>query len=203
MRKRSLTSATMGWFLASATLAGVIAFQLNNDVTLAWPVTAAPADTVLGDEDAAAPAVMGKPGLEALDAIVERPLFTASRRPYEGPEEELPAEMEPEIAAFSLTLAGTLLRGEQRLALLLHPEKGLLRLRQGQDVDGWRIEEIRGNEVHLKREDETMRLTLQKSVSPKAPGRSRGVSSAAPGRSNDADAVKNPDDGQAASPRAE
>ena len=72
------------------------------------------------------------------------------------------AKAEPEIRPLTLTLAGTLLVGQSRIALLAHPTDGLLRLRQGQKVDGWRVVEVREDEVRQRRGPEVTLLSLRK-----------------------------------------
>ena len=162
MGKRVIDKGTAFWLMASAGLIGVITLQMKDQPWLAPPVTAAtvaPAPQQDRPEDG----YLASP-LDAdwLDEIVERPLFSASRRPFSPPEEKPAAKAEPKAEPLAFTLAGTLLSGESRVALLAHPTDGLLRLRQGQEVDGWRVDEIREDEVRLRRGPEVTLLSLRK-----------------------------------------
>jgi hypothetical protein len=164
MTKQPSSNGTVAWFVASAGLCAVLAFQLNNEISIAVPVTAAPADPRTTDADDHGGASLAPPDFALLDAIVERPLFSVSRRPLEAPADMLP-ELAPVVAkTISFKLLGTMLAGDARLALLSHPEQGMLRLRQGQEVEGWRIEDVLGSEVTISRGDEMVRLKLQKAA---------------------------------------
>lgn len=169
MAKRFVTGATLCWLTAAAALAGVIMLQVNSDISLALPVTAAPAEAPLDEEARTTDAIAGTLTADILDVIVERPIFSWSRRPYLPPEDDVVMETTPEVRELSVKLAGTMLAGKSRLALFTHPSRGLLRLRQGQDVDGWRIEDIREDEVRLQLGDKVTLLRLRKGV----PGKSR------------------------------
>ncbi len=170
MTKQTSSNGTAAWFLAAAGLCAAIAFQLNNEISIAVPVTAAPADpqeTVIGGGDSVDSLI--PPDFALLDAIVERPLFSLSRRPFEAPVEAMPDATPVAVKSMSFKLLGTMVAGDTRFALLAHPDKGMLRLRQGQEVDGWRIEDVVGNEVTISRGDETVRLKLQKAAPPSSP----------------------------------
>jgi type II secretory pathway component PulC len=170
MTKQTSSSGTAFWLLASAGLSAAIVFQLNNDLSIAVPVTAAPADLHVETVDSDGVFSLVPPEAALLDAIVDRPLFSALRRPFEAPMEVEPAAAPVAVKTLSFKLAGTMLSGDARFALLAHPERGMLRLRQGQEVDGWRIEDVLGSEVLLRRGYETIRLRLQKALrSPKQP----------------------------------
>ncbi len=165
MAKRFVTGTTLCWLTAAAALAGVIKLQVDDDVSLALPVTAAPVDMRPDDEEERDTDVMDDHlTTGVLEMIVERPLFSWSRRPYSPPVDDVVAETAPEVQELSVKLAGTMLAGSSRLALFTHPSKGLLRLRQGQDVDGWRIVDIRDDEVRLQLGDDITLLRLRKGV---------------------------------------
>ncbi len=175
MAKRFVTGTTLCWLTAAAALAGVIKLQVDDDVSLALPVTAAPVDMRPDDEEERGTDVTNDHlTTGVLEMIVERPLFSWSRRPYSPPVDDVVAETAPEVQELSVKLAGTMLAGSSRLALFTHPSKGLLRLRQGQDVDGWRIEDIREDEVRLKLGDEITLLRLRKGM----PGKARSEQTA-------------------------
>jgi hypothetical protein len=164
MTKQTSSNGTAAWFLASAGLCVAVVFQLNNEISITVPVTAAPADPKTIEMGYSNVDSLVPPDFALLDMIVDRPLFTVSRRPFESPIDTVP-NVTPVVAkTMSFKLLGTMVAGDARLALLSHPEKGMLRLRQGQEVDGWRIEDVRGHDVMISRGDETVRLKLQKSI---------------------------------------
>lgn len=162
MVRRVVDKSTVFWLMASVGLAGVIALQVKESLWLATPVIAA-TDEPARQHDPAVEAVMTSlPDIDWLDRIVQRPLFSASRRPFSPVEGKPAAEPEPEVKKLALTLTGILLAGESSVALLTHPKDGLLRLAQGQKVDGWLVDQISGDAVHLKRGDEVTLLSLRK-----------------------------------------
>ncbi|MGH1482976.1 MAG: hypothetical protein ACRBM6_30415 [Geminicoccales bacterium] len=164
MGKRVIDKGTVFWLMASAGLAGVITLQVQEKSWLAMPVIAATAepDQEQGRVDSGIASRL--PDVDWLDRIVERPLFSASRRPFSPAEGKPAARSEPEVETLDLTLTGILLAGEDKVALLAHPKQGLLRLRQGQKVDGWRVDQINGDEVRLKRGGKVTLLSLRKSA---------------------------------------
>ncbi|MGI9418824.1 MAG: hypothetical protein ACR2RA_13395 [Geminicoccaceae bacterium] len=157
------TGATVCWLTTSAGLAAVIALQMNSELSLTSPVTAAPTEAATDEAEPSVNALADYLTVDTLDMIVERPLFSLSRRPFSPAVEQQEApEGTARMQPLSAKLAGTMLAGSSRMALLTHPSKGLLRLREGQDVDGWRIEEVRDDEVRLERGDEVELLRLRK-----------------------------------------
>ncbi len=158
------TGAAAGWLLISAGLIGTIALQLDGRFQFApsLAVTAAPNPPSGDTTDRLDGLAITPPSPAALDDIVDRPLFSSSRRPFLVIENEAPKAVAAKDQSLSLILAGTMLAGESRLALLQHPTKGLLRLRQGQAIDGWRIGEIGLDEVSLQQGGRTASLRLRK-----------------------------------------
>lgn len=174
MSKRFFNGATACWLLASIGLTGVIILQIGSDVSLALPVTAAPSSSSFnGDEEHPGGLITGDLETDALDAIVERPLFSSSRRPYEAPQSQTASNPTAPARQLSAKLAGIMLSGESRMALFTHPSKGLVRLRQGQDVDGWRIEEVREHEVKLSNGDKVTLLKLRKGLAKPAKAKAK------------------------------
>ena len=160
--------ATTCWLMASAGLVGVITLQVKSDLALTTPVTAAPnaASPYAGEE---AVPIVGHLTDDVLDAIIDRPLFSISRRPFAPPVEKETVKKAPRAAQpLSVKLAGTMLSGESRMALLNHPSKGLMRLREGQLIDGWQVIEVRDDEVRLKQGDKLTLLHLRKDIARKA-----------------------------------
>lgn len=118
-------------------------------------------------------ATRSRPGLEALSATRERPLFSPTRRPppppppprppppveedEPGPEPELPAEADPPLSA---TLVGIVLGGDRPLAVLAAEGK-TLRLREGESLEGWRLARIEALSAVLERDGEQVELQLR------------------------------------------
>jgi hypothetical protein len=166
MSRRANGKVTVFWFLASAGLAGAIAVEMQNEPSLTPLAKAAltgsgglaqPIDEAAASADWLSAA--------AIDEIVDRPLFSPSRRPYE-PTVAAPVftsvvvEDEPEEAA-TLDLIGTMLTGRSRIAMITHSDKGLLKMKRGDDVDGWRLVAISDEQVWLERDGETRHLGLR------------------------------------------
>lgn len=161
MSSRSAGRTTVGWFLASAGLAGVIAFELSNGLPLAPAVTAAPM-IVTADGGAQAVPAFEPPASAAIDEIVTRPLFSKTREPFvPAPEAAAQAPVAAAAPAASFELVGTMVTGQSRIAMIQHAENGVLWLREGQEIGGWHIAEIGGREVLLERDDETRDLRLR------------------------------------------
>lgn len=98
--------------------------------------------------------------LARFEELIERPLFSASRRP---PSEEAPKSPEaaPE-APLDLVLRGVVLTGNRRIALL-QSEKGerkALRLLAGDSHAGWVLKAIEADNVTFERDEEIRVLEL-------------------------------------------
>ncbi|MGI9435182.1 MAG: hypothetical protein ACR2Q4_10210 [Geminicoccaceae bacterium] len=161
MTKQSGTGATLSSFLLALGLVGVIAFELSDGFPLSPSVTAAPMRATSGASAVSEVPSLALPLRATVDEITKRPLFSASRRPLD-PVVEAPSEPVNEVVqTLSLRLVGTMVTGTQRVALLLHPEQGLVRLRTRQKIDGWQLETIDQNRVSLQQGDDVTWLTLQ------------------------------------------
>jgi hypothetical protein len=148
------------WVMTCAGLAAVVAYQLFYSFPLAPTVTAAPPAAPML-EPAVGPAEPRLPGDDAVDEIAARPLFSAGRQPYVAPEpsaEEAPA---PDRPALPLELAGTFLSGADRAALVQVSGKPPEWLRPGDLIDGWRIEEIKQDQVQLIKGNQEQVLLLR------------------------------------------
>lgn len=135
-------------------LATVVALELDGELALAPGVTAASREAV--EVAVAEPARYEPPAPEAFAVIAERPLFSESRRPRvaeqapEAPPEPAP---EPETSPLAVQLIGVLLTDHRRAALVL-PEgaAGATWLREGESIDGWRIETVEHDRATLTRD---------------------------------------------------
>ena len=155
------SGATAGWLGLSAILAGVVGLQISENVPLAPTVTAAPIETpAQGDGTFDLPALVPLSS-DLVDEIVDRPLFSSSRRPFVPDLGEEIQAIEDGDQDIPLKLVGTMLAGTSEIALLKHPSEGLLRLRQGSRVDGWEVVKIDHASVELSRGDEIEVMKLR------------------------------------------
>ena len=96
------------------------------------------------------------PLFEDFSAMVKRPLFLASRRPVsfvKHPAARPPApKREVSTAKINLLLSGVIHDGEEYIALVRKGKKGeLIQLRKNKMIDGWRLLEIKQEEITLNK----------------------------------------------------
>ena len=105
--------------------------------------------------------------LAQLSATRERPIFSPSRRPPPSAVATEPAivkapvvrKKEPE--APQLVLVGTIASDEEGFGIFLDQStKGALRLKIGEDYQGWKLQAIRGREVTMEKDQQAAVLTL-------------------------------------------
>jgi hypothetical protein len=105
--------------------------------------------------------------LAQLSATRERPIFSPSRRPPPSAVAAEPAivkapvvrKKEPE--APQLVLVGTIASEEEGFGIFLDQStKGALRLKLGEDYQGWKLQAIRGREVTMEKDQQAAVLTL-------------------------------------------
>ena len=108
------------------------------------------------------------PSIEAVAEIVERPLFMENRRPYTAPapiviiEPEPQLPVEPDITE-QITLRATIIIGEKRIALIQELANGKqLRLRQGEQFNGWTLTGVETNAISMKKGDVVKQIELKK-----------------------------------------
>jgi hypothetical protein len=91
-----------------------------------------------------------RPDLANFSSIVERPLFTPSRRPPSATGEAKTAEAPSKLEMYDLI--GVIISTGRRVALLQPRDKGeILMAMEGQNVGGWDVNAIKPTEVVLKR----------------------------------------------------
>lgn len=97
------------------------------------------------------------PPLARFAPALDRPLFAPDRRP---PPVGAEAEPEPRQALIA-TLQGVMLSGTERRALI-RPGTGdqVVRLKEGDLLQGWRLEEIGPDHVLFRRDDDAVTLDL-------------------------------------------
>jgi hypothetical protein len=160
--RRSIGWSAGFWFVVCAGLAAILVYQLFHSFPLAPTVTAAPpAAPIL--ERVATPPEPRIPRDHAVDEIAARPLFSAERRPYVAPpprRAKQPAPP-PDQTALPLELAGTYLSGADSAALVQVSGRAPEWLRPGDLIDGWRIDEIKQDQVQLRKGDQEQVLLLR------------------------------------------
>lgn len=100
------------------------------------------------------------------DAMVERPLFSPTRRPPPPPPSPLalptalPIQAPPPPAP-NLTLSGVISGGGSGVALLRRPQdQAPVRVAPGGQIDGWTVAEIRPRAVVLRRDARSVTVEL-------------------------------------------
>lgn len=106
------------------------------------------------------------PPLSALTETVERPLFSASRRPPAAPEpppvvEQAAAPPPQPDPPPPLTLQGVIMGGDKTVALLRRDDTGeLVTLAPGDELSGWRVGQVEPARVVLEGPDGPTELPL-------------------------------------------
>jgi general secretion pathway protein N len=100
------------------------------------------------------------PPLENLEATRERPLFSPKRRPdAEAPAEAPVVEESPENLPFELT--GVVIGSDMSIAILRNRDtQETVRLREGENLEAWSLQEVATRHVVLRQEDRQVRLEL-------------------------------------------
>jgi len=119
------------------------------------------------DRPAAAPSnPVGAQSLEQLSTIVDRPLFSPSRRPPAPPPAPPPIVQAAEPPAPSppppnLVLFGVVMDGEgARAVLRAGADKKLVRAQIGDEIEGWKVSQIEGRKVVLSLDGRFATFTL-------------------------------------------
>lgn len=106
-------------------------------VTKSRPEPVPLSSSALGSETINLPPVEGIPG----GALVENPLFWASRRPYNAPGEEVEEEVQPSGATGieDMRLVGVITSGIETSAVIVTVRGQRQRIPFGGEVDGWEL----------------------------------------------------------------
>jgi hypothetical protein len=106
--------------------------------------------------------------LATLSDTRERPIFSSTRRP--PPPAIAPVAVAkappappkaPRVERPQLALVGTISSGDESFAIFVdQASRAALRLRMGEDFQGWRLRAVQGREVTLQRDQQTMILSL-------------------------------------------
>jgi general secretion pathway protein N len=105
--------------------------------------------------------------LTSLSGTRDRPIFSSSRRP---PAPAVAPAAVPNMALMSkpkeperppLSLVGTIASGDEGFGIFLDQStKAALRLKVGEDYQGWKLRSVQGREVTLERNQQVVTLTL-------------------------------------------
>jgi hypothetical protein len=105
--------------------------------------------------------------LTALSGTRDRPIFSSSRRPpppavAPAVTTKAPAPPKPrEPERPQLSLVGTIASGDEGFGIFLDQStKAALRLKVGEDYQGWRLRSVQGREATLEKDQQTVTLTL-------------------------------------------
>lgn len=128
----------------------------------AWPwLPFAPAEPPRANRPAPPPGVVAEaelamPPLESFRATVERPLFVATRSPPRAT-----VESGPELILGRYRLTGVVI-ARDRTTVLLRPATGgkVIRLEQGQELDGWKVVTITPDHIVLSTSGREQRIPL-------------------------------------------
>ena len=148
-----------------------------------WEKSAAPAQVIVAPAALAlAPAPVQEPALRgnplwaipftALSGTRERPIFSSSRRPPVPPVASIPVAKPAAVAPKpkdperpQLSLIGTVASGHERFGIFLDGStKAALRLRMGEDYQGWKLRSVQGREAILEKDQEAVILALPQPV---------------------------------------
>jgi hypothetical protein len=113
--------------------------------------------------NAAKMSVYTAPALTQFREVINRPLFTESRRPPSADDTAPVAEV-PEATGEpkDLTLSAVVIVGEQRTALFQKARTGeTLRRAHGEEIDGWTVERISPDGVALTSNGQHFEMTLR------------------------------------------
>jgi general secretion pathway protein N len=168
----ALTSAVSNNALddqADTTRAGPVAASTwTNPVATVVQVTAAPAAPVASaSEQALSANPLWAMPLAQFSVTRERPIFSPSRRP---PPAAVAPVVAPKIAAVpkpreperpQLTLVGTIASDEDGFGIFLDQStKAVLRLKVGEDFQGWKLRSVQGRETALEKDRQIVTLVL-------------------------------------------
>ena len=147
-----------------AVLGGVIYRELSAPMEAgeaATPLAAAASKPA----NSAEPDGFTAPAAQAYSEISERPLFSPNRRP-------VPRHTAPEAigAVSSFVFAGSVISKTERVALVQHGHPGkLVRLREGDQLEGWTVVSIDADRVVIEHGSEREELKPREKASPTSP----------------------------------
>jgi Type II secretion system protein C len=164
--RRSRTRSSLVILLALVCI--LLAWMIYQEIAENPPVQATALSGDLAALGAPSPAAseasFSMPGRESLAVILERPLFTQTRRPSSV------AGGDPLAGSVDLTLSGVVISGGERSALIRRGNAEIVeRLKQGEDIAGWTLVEIAADRVIVRRDAIETEILLDYSA-PAPPG---------------------------------
>ena len=161
---------------ATAVSSDALDADLNNGARSDSPtISAAPTDSVTEVRSVAAPAAPARvPSANPLWAVPlsqlpdtrERPIFSPSRRPPPVAAAANAAPVKPPspktvLRPPQLSLVGTIAGQDESFGIFLDQStKTALRLKVGEDYQGWKLQTIRGREATLEKDEHAAVMTL-------------------------------------------
>lgn len=120
--------------------------------------------------------------LSQFQAIVERPLFLQSRRPIPGATTETSPTASKETRLNQYSLTAVIIVPDKRLALLRSTtDKKIHKIEEGQDLQGWKLKEIKDESALFQQVNENQELRLQRKTPPQfASNKQRPITSPPP-----------------------
>lgn len=121
-------------------------------------------------ENQAPQAEISPKALSAYDAIIQRPLFSQTRRPFVPPTIQEPSPIEappPRVEEpMPITLIAVIMHAHKRIAILRNDtNQKLSRLLEDESIDGWQLKELTPDSAQLVKGAEIMDLKLHVSRS--------------------------------------
>jgi hypothetical protein len=107
------------------------------------------------------------PPLSQFQAIIERPLFLQSRRPIPSATTETSPTASKETRLNQYSLTAVVIVPDKRLALLRSTtDKKIHKIEEGQDLQGWKLKEIKDESALFQQVNESQELQLQRKTPP-------------------------------------
>jgi len=154
--------STVIWTVVCILLTGAIIVDLSKDMLLPSDVQAAPiAGRDLSSSVYEAPSINPILPASIKTAIAERPLFEPTRRPVvtalDDAEGSTASSSEPPVAE----LAGTLLKNEMGVALIIGYDTRSHRVRIGDVLEDWTVQMVARDRIHMEQEGRVEHIMLR------------------------------------------
>jgi hypothetical protein len=149
--------------------AGDLSVSLNRDQSGApSPVVPIGQKPPAGPERALSDNPLWEIPLESLSSTRDRPVFSPSRRPppravaSAPPPKQAPSPPKPaRTERPQLSLVGTIMGVEESFGIFVEQTtRAALRLKLGEDYQGWKLQAVQGREVTLEHDQQTATLTM-------------------------------------------
>lgn len=152
------------WLLGATSVALALLLAYRASVDLHPIPSGLPASADHAHIPPVRPAMFGSElgALEQYGAVIERPLFNATRRPPPPPAESLPVEAGAAQSPPRLTLVGVVLAPDQRSAIFRNiTTSKVMRVREGAPLGDWTLEALETDRVVLRHRDSAHEITLR------------------------------------------